>query len=206
MIDLPPVDPGLEIVGASRGMSKGLAQTDHAQGLIRVELGLAGFSLSGQVKNVSSPTADGEAAVSAGFKRKLLGFDVGAAAVYKWNVGGIGGGDRDALELTVSLGRKLGPFSAKASLVHSPDDLGGTRRSDYLEGGLSLKLRDKTSISANAGRRERVGAPDYTSFNVGLVQSLHAKVSAELRYYDTAQSGFGDAYSARVVALVRVRL
>ena len=34
MFDLPPPDPGIEFVVASRGMSKGIAQTDGPQALI----------------------------------------------------------------------------------------------------------------------------------------------------------------------------
>ena len=46
MIDLPPPDPGVEIVLATRGYSKGLAQTDGVQGIGRVELVFGSVTLA----------------------------------------------------------------------------------------------------------------------------------------------------------------
>jgi hypothetical protein len=94
---------------------------------------------------------------------------------------------------------------ARASLVYSPDDLGSTGRSFYWEGGLTYTLREGTRLSASLGRRERDRSPDYTSFNVGLTQTLWRGISADVRYYDTAQSELGEVYEGRFVASLRAR-
>jgi hypothetical protein len=205
MFDLPPPDPGIEIVAATRGYSKGLAQTDGAQIVGRGELVLGSVTLTAQYKNISSPTADGEAAFSAGWKGKALGFDVGAALNYKRLTGLSGQVDPDCFELIPSVSRKLGPLTAKLSLTYSPDDLGRTGRSAWLEGGASWKLDGKTSLSANAGRRERVGATDYTAFNAGITRTLFKGISADLRYYDSARSSLGDPFEARLVGSLRAK-
>ena len=61
--DLPPPDPGFEISVASRGMSKGIAQTDGPQVIVRASARSGVLEAGGQWKNVSSDTAWGEAAI-----------------------------------------------------------------------------------------------------------------------------------------------
>lgn len=90
-------------------------------------------------------------------------------------------------------------------MIYSPDDLGTTGQSTFYEAGLSFALREGTALSASAGRRERTGGPDYTAFNAGLAQTIYHSLTADLRYYDTAQSSFGNAYRGRFVASVRAR-
>lgn len=203
MLDLPPPDPGVEIVLATRGMSKGLAQTDGVQGIGRVELVFGSVTLAAQYKNISSPTADGESAFSAGWKGKALGLDVGATLNYKRLTGLDGQVDPDCFELIPSIARKLGPLTLKASLTYSPNDLGRTRRSTWLEAGASWKLDAKTNVTSNIGRREREGSPDYTAFNAGVTRTLFKGVTGDLRYYDSARSALGEPFRATVVGTLR---
>jgi uncharacterized protein (TIGR02001 family) len=205
MMDLPPPDPGIEISVASRGMSKGLAQTDGIQIVGRGELVFGAVTFATQYKNITSATADGEFSLSAGLKRKLLGFDVGATVNYKRLTGLDGQVDPDCIEFIPSIARGFGPVTARLSLTYTPDDLGSTESSAWLEGGLAWKIAKKTSLSANIGRRERTGSTDYTAFNLGLTQSLLPNVSAEVRYYDTQRSGLGENFHARAVASVKVK-
>ena len=205
MFDLPPPDPGVEIVLATRGYSKGLAQTDGVQGIGRVELVFGSVTLGTQYKNISSPTAAGEASVSAGWKGKALGFDLGASLAWKQLVGLRNQVDADCFELTPSIARKLGPLTARLSMVYSPNDLGRTGESAWIEGGAAWKVTGKTSLSANLGRRERSGATDYTAFNLGVTRTLFKGVTADLRYYDSARSGLGETFEGRLVGALRAR-
>lgn len=205
MIDLPTPVPHIEFILASTGMSKGLQQTDGPQLLIRPELELGPITLLGYWKNVDSPTANGEAGASVQVGRELAGFEFTAVATYKRSTGALPGADGEALELIASASRGLGPLRARASLAYSPDDLGSTGRSFYWEGGLTYNLSEGTRISAGIGRRERDNSPDYTAFNVGVTQTLWRGISADLRYYDTAQSDLGEAYEGRLVASLRAR-
>ena len=59
-------------------------------------------------------------------------------------------------------------------------------------------------LSANLGRRERVGSPDYTSFNAGASIAPVRNLTIEARYYDTAQSELGEPFRHRFVASLRL--
>ncbi len=205
MIDLPTPVPHIEFILASTGISKGLQQTEGPQLVVRPEIEWGPVTLLGYWKNVDSPTANGEAGASLQVEQTLAGFEVTAAAAFKRSTGAPPSVDREALELIATVGRGLGPVRARASLVYSPDDLGSTGRSFYWEGGLTYTLREGTRLSASLGRRERDRSPDYTSFNVGLTQTLWRGISADVRYYDTAQSELGEVYEGRFVASLRAR-
>jgi uncharacterized protein (TIGR02001 family) len=205
MIDLPTPVPHIEFILASTGISKGLQQTEGPQLVVRPEIEWGPVTLLGYWKNVDSPTANGEAGASLQVEQTLAGFEVTAAAAFKRSTGAPPSVDWEALELIATVGRGFGPVRARASLVYSPDDLGSTGRSFYWEGGLTYTLREGTRLSASLGRRERDRSPDYTSFNIGVTQTLWRGISADVRYYDTAQSELGEVYEGRFVASLRAR-
>ena len=70
------------------------------------------------------------------------------------------------------------PSSAAGS---SPDELGGTRETLYVEGGLSMEVASGASLSANLARRERAGGPDYTAFNAGASYAVAPFLTFDLR-------------------------
>jgi hypothetical protein len=205
MLEPPPPDPGIEFVLASRGYSKGLAQTRGAQFLARGEVEWGALTAAAQVKNVDSSGADSEAQVQIGVASDLGGFELEAAIGYKRLTGLPSSADEDTVEFTASASRAFGPVTPRFALVFSFDDLGATGESLYAEAGASLRLSARTRLSANLGRRERGGGDDYTAFNAGLSHRLGEHVTAELRYHDTSRSARGDAYQARAVASLRVR-
>jgi hypothetical protein len=200
MFSLPSPDPGIEIIALSQGMSKGLRQTDGAQILVRPELAIGPLFLGGSYKNVTSPTADGEAAVMAGLRRRAGGLELAFSVAYKWNTDAGAQVDRDAFEFTATASRRFGRVTPRLGLVYSPDDLGGTRRSLYAEGGVAFTPLPGLSLSANIAGRARDGGPDYTAFNAGASYAITRNFTAELRYYDTAQSRLGAIYAPRLVA------
>ena len=204
MFALPSPDPGIEIIAFSQGMSKGLRQTEGVQILVRPEVAIGPIFVGGYYKNVTSPTADGEAAFLAGLRRRAGGFDLSAFAAYKWNSGARLQADRDAIEFNLTASRRFGRITPRISLTYSPDDLGGTRASLYAEAGASVSLFAGASASANVSRRSRDGGPDYTAFNAGASYAITRNLSAELRYYDTAQSRLGVIYEPRLVASARL--
>jgi hypothetical protein len=204
-LHLPPPDPGIEIVLATRGYSKGLAQTDGVQGVGRVELGFKAITVSAQYKNISSPTSDGEAAFGIGWKGRAGGFDLGATVNYKRLIELDGQVDPDCWEFIPSVSRRIGPLTAKLSVTYSPNDFGGTGESAWMEAGATWKLDGKTVLVAAVGRRERDRASDYTAFNAGMTRTLFKGVSAELRYYDTGRSELGETFHGRFVAALRGR-
>jgi hypothetical protein len=204
MIDLPPPDPGIEISLASRGMSKGLSQTDGPQALIRAELAFGNFYFGASAKNVTSPTSDGEGAALIGLRTKIGGFDLAGSAAWKRVLAPEGAVDINALELAGSLARTFGQVTPRVAVTWSPDDLGSTGRSTFAEVGGSYRVTSALVLSAGLGRRNRENGPDYTAYNAGIVFTIEKRFTLDLRYYDT-NLNLGDPYKNRVVLTARAK-
>jgi uncharacterized protein (TIGR02001 family) len=204
MFDLPPPDPGFEFFVASRGISKGLAQTEGPQFIPKAFVQMGPVQLGGQWKNVTSPVAEGEGAIFANASRAVGPVQLNVGITYKFQTAVRGPTDSKAWEFTGGLSGKHKRFGARLNAVYSPDDFGSTRQSLYVEAGPSLEIDKTTRLSANLGRRERKGSPDYTSFNIGATKTLFKKLALDLRYYDTAQSELGEVYRGRVIASARL--
>lgn len=206
MWDLPPPNPGFEIVVASHGMSKGIAQTDGVQVVPKAFIQLGPVQVGGQWKNVSSPAADGEGAAFINYTPKLGAYQLTFGAAYKFQTNVKGETDDDSFEFTAAGNRKFGKFTLRISAIYSPDDLGGASRSLYLEGGPAFDIDSTTRFSANLGHRSRVAGVDYTSFNGGISKTFFKKVTVDLRYFDTARGQLGEVYENRVVLSGRLAL
>ena len=204
MYDLPPPDPMLEVLVATRGMSKGLAQTDGPQFLVRGELSFGVIYVGGYAKNVTSPTSDGEVAGLVGLRTKVRDFELSASAALKRSIAPVGNVDSSALELNGAVSRKFGRVTSRVSVTWSPDDLGSTKRTTFAEGGLGFAVDKSTNISAGLGRRERSGGPDYTAFNLGVARTF-GKLTLDARYYDTDKSDLASPYKSRIVGSARLR-
>ena len=206
MFDLPPPDPAFEFSVVSRGMSKGIAQTEGPQVILRGFLKSGPFEAGGQWKNVTSTTARGEAAAFLNASHTFGKLRLNAGAAYKFQTGVSGPTDSDSWEFTGGATAGFGKTSLRVTAIYSPDDLGSAKRSLYLEGGPTLELSKTIRASANIGRRERKNGDDYTSFNFGVTKTFVKAIVVDVRYYDTAQSDLGENFERRVVASVRVTL
>ena len=203
---LPPLVPALEISVASQGMSKGTLQSDGAQFIIRPSLKTRGFQLAAQWKNISTNSAKGEASIITGWNGKAGGADLGASLAYKILTSASGSGNRRSWEATGRLSKKFGKVGLSGSAVFSPDDLGSTRQSLYVEGGPSLDLPLRFRLSANLGHRWRDGSPDYTSYNIGVSRPVLKVLTADVRFYDTNRGELGRTFERRLVGSVRLTL
>lgn len=204
MFDLPPPDPGIEFVVASRGMTKGIAQTEGPQALVRPYVQLGPVQVAAQWKNLSSPIAGGEAAATVSVAPKLGKFQFGATAAYKFQTGVREPTDDKSWEFTGNVSRKFGKLSIRVNAIYSPDDLGGAERSIFVEGGPTLELSKTTRISGAIGRRDRVNGVDYTAFNAGIAHTLFKGVTLDARYYGTNQSDLGEFLEDRLVVSARM--
>jgi uncharacterized protein (TIGR02001 family) len=204
MPDLPLPLPSIEFNLASTGMSKGLAQTTGPQALVRGELASGHIYIGAYAKNVDSTTADGEAAALIGVRTRLFGFDAAASAAWKRAIDPAPGSDVNALELSGSLSRRFGRVAPRISVTWSPDDVGSTGRTVFVEGGASYRLSRTIAASAAVGRRERTGGLDYTAWNAGLAWTPAKPLTIDLRYYDT-DGGETQPYRARAVASARLK-
>jgi hypothetical protein len=149
MWDLPPPDPGIEIVVASRGMSKGIAQTEGAQVVPKAFVQFGQVQVGGQWKNVSSAVADGEAAAFVNYTPKLGPYQLTVGAAYKFQTGVDGDTNDESFEFTTAVIRKVGRLTLRLTAIYSPDDLGSARRSLYVEGGPSFEADSSTRVSAS---------------------------------------------------------
>jgi uncharacterized protein (TIGR02001 family) len=201
---LPPPIPVIEFNLASTGMSKGIAQTKGPQFLARGELGFGTIYVGGYIKNVDASTSDAETAALVGVRTKAAGFDLAASAAWKRAVDPAPGSDRNALEVSASASRKIGPVTSRISMVWSPDDLGGTHSTVFAEAGASYRFSPAMSASAAVGRRERQGGANYNAWNAGLTWDAWKHLAVDLRYYDT-NGGSAQPFRARAVLSARAR-
>lgn len=204
MLDLPPLDPGIEVVVASRGMSKGIAQTEGPQVVAKSFLQLGPVQLGGQWKNVTSSVARGEAAAFINATHKIEQFQLNLGVFYKFQTGVSATTDDKSWEFTGGVSRKFGKVSLRASATYSPDDLGGAKRSIYLDGGPTLEIGKTTRLLATIGHRHRKDGDDYTSFSAGLSKTMFKGVSVDLRWYDTNRHELGENFDGRAVVSARL--
>jgi hypothetical protein len=204
MLAALPIDPGVEMVISSQGMSKGIEQVGGPQFIPRAYLQVGDLQVGGQWKNVTSKTASGEASAFANIARKLGGFQLSAGLNYKVQTAAERGTDSHSLELNAAVARKIGKLSLKGSAIYSPNDLGRARRSLYIEGGPSFDVTKTLRLSANIGHRYREDGADYTSMNIGAAKTLFRAFSLDLRYYRTNRSELGPVYADRVVLAGRL--
>ena len=204
MWDLPPPDPGIEIVIATRGLSKGVAQTEGPQLVARPFIQLGPVQLGTQWKNVSSAVAGGEGAAFASIAPKLGDFQLNLGVAYKFQTGVKEPTDDKSWEFTGGVTRKFGKVSLRVAAVYSPDDLGSAERSIYVEGGPTVEIGKNTRISGAVGRRNRVKGDDYTSFNAGVTRTVFKGVTLDARFYGTNRSDISELFDDRFVATARM--
>ena len=204
MFDLPPLDPGIEISVANRGMSKGIAQSEGPQLIVRPFVKLGDVQVGAQWKNVTSTAADGEASAFVSFGRDIAGFQLSVQAAHKFQTGVKEPTDDHSWEFTGGVTRKLGRFTLRTQLVYSPDDLGGAKRSIYWEAGPALDVTKQFKLFANIGHRARRLGDDYTSFNAGVSTTIVPKMTLDIRWYDTNRHELGENFQGRAVATARM--
>jgi hypothetical protein len=204
MIDLPPLDPAIEFSVASRGMSKGIAQSEGPQAVAKGSVHAGVIQVGAQWKNVTSRVAGGEGAIFMQVSPKLGQFQFTLSAAHKFQTRVREPADDHSWEFSGAVSRKFGKLALRGSLIYSPDDLGGARRSFYWEGGPTLEIGKSTRLLATVGRRHRANAPDYTSFSAGISRTVFKGVSADLRWYDTSRHQLGENFGGRAVVSTRL--
>ena len=122
MLDLPPPDPGIEVVVASRGYSKGLVQTEGPQIVVRPEVTFGGIYANLLWKNVSSPIVDGEAQINIGYRTTIEGFELSGQLGYHRQTGVRAPTDEDRWEANFTARRPVGPLALRLAVTYSPDD------------------------------------------------------------------------------------
>lgn len=203
MMDMPPFDPGVEIVAATHGMSKGLGQTDGPQLVMTGRVKSGDFGIFARIKNVDSGGAYGEANAGLTWQPKLGGLDLELGVIGKTMVQPPLNADRHAIEFDAGIGRKFGSVTPKLKLTYSPDDLGSTGQSFFYRAEVAWKVADKWRLSGQVGRRDRDGGPDYWMGDIGISYHLASHILADVRFHTTDKGDYGDAYKRRIVGSIR---
>lgn len=204
MLDLPPMDPAIEVVVASRGMSKGIAQSEGPQLIVKPSVKLGAVQFGAQWKNVTSTVARGEGAIFVGGGREIAGFQLSVQASHKFQTGVREPTDDHSWEFTGGVSRKFGVVTLRGSAVYSPDDLGSAERSFYWEAGPAVDVTKHFKLSANIGHRSRRLGDDYTSFNAGASTTIVPRTTIELHWYDSSRHELGENFQGRAVVSARM--
>jgi len=123
---------------------------------------------------------------------------------YKARPGADAGQDDEAWEYQFDVNRDFGPLDARMRIEHSPDGLGSTRATTWIETRLRWAVADRLTASATVGRRQQDDAPDYTGWNAGLAYELTGTTDLDLRWHGTDAGDLGDQYTDTVVASVLI--
>jgi len=137
------------------------------------------------VKNVTAPTWNGETAAIIGVKTKWAGFNIAASATLRQALDAKPGTDSTEPEFAASIARPIGRVTPTLSIIYTPDELGSSKESIYVEGGASYKISKTVTASAGIGRRQRVLAIDYTAWNAGIGWNPSKHFTVDARYWDT---------------------
>ena len=112
--------------------------------------------------------------------------------------------DYDYVELKAVASRAVGPATIGAAVFWSPDYFGAAEdEATYVEANAAFVPAERWTISGALGRQFVSSSFDYTTWNVGAAYALTDNLAVDLRYHDTDQHDFGDAYGGRAVSSLK---
>jgi hypothetical protein len=199
---LPAIDPAVEIVVSTTGMTQGTAQTDGGQIKPRLYLKIGQVQAGLLWRNIDSDLAGGVGVLFVRTSRKLGRLQLDGGVAYRIRTGVKVPHQSHAWEFNAGLRRDFGKLSLGGIVEYSPREF-ERGYSLFVEGGPTLTLSPTVKASANVGRRERRGAPDYSSANIGLTKMVFDGLALDLRYYTTSKPEIGERFRARLVASAR---
>lgn len=205
LLALPPPDPGFELVLASQGTSQGVAQTDGVQVIPRAYVRIGSAQIGGQWRNIRSRSATGVAAFFLKFSGKVGGTQLEAGVAHRLRTGVKGSTDAKAWEISGGARRSFGRVGLRFSAEYSSKEF-ENGPSLYVDMGPAFDVDKVTKVSANIGRRERDGGPDYTSFNAGISRVIERRLTLDARYYTTDRAGIDARYRGHLVLSTRLAL
>ncbi|BEV11178.1 porin [Asticcacaulis sp. DW145] len=198
---------GAQLGVATDSGSKGISETQgNGQVSAAVTASRDWAYVSARLKTVrGSDGSDDQSALAIG-GRWSVGPDIhlNSQIIYKVNGGARPGSDTHFVEWQSEASRTFGRTTLKALTIWSPDSSGATKAAFYYELGAAQKLSDRWSASGGIGERRTEPKRTYTAWNAGATLALNAKMSLDLRYYDTNRHDYSKAHGDRfVVALQR---
>jgi uncharacterized protein (TIGR02001 family) len=163
-----------------------------------------GFYADVEFETIDSSGSRIETEVEAGWQFAALGLGFDASTSYKQRLDVEPGQDAAAWEYQFDVVRDFGAADGRVRIEYSPDSLGSTRASTWVEARLRWPLSDRLKASVTLGRREQDDAPDYTGWNAGVAFALTDTTDLDLRWHGTNAEAEGEPYQDALVASVLV--
>ena len=191
-------------VGANNDyVFRGISQTDEDPSVFGgvdasfMDIGYAGAWLS----NVDFGNGTNfEYDLYAGVKPVVGAVTFDLAVIFYGYAGSPNGSNQDYFEGKIAASVPAGPVTLGAALFYSPEFFGKTGDAVYTEVNFSTAIPDsKFTVNGALGYQQVQGNLDYATWNVGVGYAFTDTLSADIRYHDTDQHGFGKIYGSRVV-------
>lgn len=186
--------------------SKGASKTDgdpYVFGEVQWNAA-SGFYADAEFETIDSSGSDIETELEAGWQFAALGLEFDTSVSHKWRLGADAGQDDAAWEYQFDVMRDLGAVDARLRVEHSPDGLGSTRATTWVETRLRWPVADRLRASATLGRREQDDGPDYTGWNAGLAYGVTETTDLDLRWHGTNAQDLGSQYEDALVASILI--
>lgn len=185
---------------------RGVTQTQENPAISAgVDATFGSFYAGGWASNVDfGDDTDAEVDLYGGWRSELSGWAVDLGGVAYLYAGQPDGADYDYVELKAAASRAVGPATLGVAAYWSPDFFGASEdEATYLEANAAFSPAERWTLSGAVGRQWVSSDLDYTSWNAGAAFALTDNLSLDVRYHDTDQHDFGDAYGARAVASLK---
>lgn len=185
---------------------RGVSQTSENPAISAgVDATFGSFYAGGWASNVDfGDDTDAEVDVYGGWRSELSGWTVDLGGVAYLYTGQPDSADYDYVELKAAASRAVGPATLGVAAYWSPDFFGASEdEATYLEANAAFTPADRWTVSAAVGRQWVSSDLDYATWNAGVAFALADHLALDVRYHDTDQHDFGDAYGARAVASLK---
>lgn len=185
---------------------RGVTQTQENPAISAgVDATFGSFYAGGWASNVDfGDDTDAEVDLYGGWRSELSGWAVDLGGVAYLYAGQPDGADYDYVELKAAASRAVGPATLGVAAYWSPDFFGASEdEATYLEANAAFSPAERWTLSGAVGRQWVSSDRDYTTWNAGAAFALTDNLSLDVRYHDTDQHDFGDAYGARAVASLK---
>jgi uncharacterized protein (TIGR02001 family) len=199
---------------ASDGLFRGVSRTDDRAQLFgsidgSYADGYAGIWVSNAAFKGAGPARTGaEIDVYGGWRPEAFGYSLDLGAQYDAFAGQPSGASLAYAELYAKISRTIGPVTGRFGLRYSPAFAAHAGQAWYGEAGADyVFIRDWTASVGvgrqTGGRPTAVGGGDYLTWTTVLTRALGQHLAVDLRYSDTDQHRYGQAYDARLVGEIR---
>jgi len=163
-----------------------------------------GLYVDAEFETIDASGSDVETEVEVGWQFAAAGLEFDTSVSHKWRLAADTGQDDKAWEYQFDVIRDFGTVDARLRLEHSPDGLGSTRATTWVETRIRWPVTDRLRASTTVGLREQDGAPDYTGWNAGLAYGLTDATVLDLRWHGTDAGDEGAQYEDALVASILI--